>query len=316
MGKILSLKNIYVGRQEIVILRDISFEIEKGEIVSIVGESGCGKSLTLRTIINLLPQNFKILKGKIIFEGENITEFDEERMRNIRGKKIGIIFQEPSSYLNPLFTIGNQIQEAIMEKMSKKEKKEKVIKILEEIGLSSINYNQYPHQLSGGMQQRAMIAMAIINNPLLLLADEPTTALDVTTAFSIINLLKKLVLTHNLSIIFVTHDISLAKFISEKIIVMYSGVIVESGPSDLVYNEPLHPYTKKLIDCLPERYKKGEKIRVIEGEVPSFKNLPSGCPFYPRCKFRKEKCEKFLPEEIKIDKRAIRCFNYGNIVEG
>ncbi|MCM8818891.1 MAG: ABC transporter ATP-binding protein [Candidatus Omnitrophica bacterium] len=313
MREILKLENVWVGNQEVKILRDINFEVKEREILSIVGESGCGKSLTLRTIIKLLPKNLKLLEGKIYFEEKDITEFQD--MEKIRGKKIGMIFQEPSSYLNPLFTIGNQIEEAIKNGKDRKNKKDRVFKILEEMGLSKNVYYQYPHQLSGGMQQRAMIAMAIINNPYLLLADEPTTALDITTAFGIVNLLKNLVNIHNMSIIFVTHDISLASFISDKIIVMYAGIIVEKGNAELIYNNPFHPYTKKLINCLPEKYQKGERIKVIDGEVPTYKNLPKGCPFNPRCEYKIEICEKKLPEEIALENRDVRCFKYGKIME-
>jgi len=313
MEKILTVRNIFVGNKEVKILRNINFEIKKREILSIVGESGCGKSMTLRTIIKLLPKNLKIFKGEIYFEDIKITEYNE--IEKIRGKKIGMIFQEPSSYLNPLFTIGNQIEEAIKNNIKKIEKKEKIMKILQEIGLSPDVYYTYPHQLSGGMQQRAMIAMALINNPDLLLADEPTTALDVTTAFGIIKLLKNLVSIYNLSIIFVTHDISLAKYISDKIIVMYAGIIVEKGDAYSIYNNPLHPYTQKLINCLPEKYNKREKIKTIEGEVPSFKNLPSGCPFSPRCEYKMKICEEKIPGEINVENRTVRCFKYGNTVE-
>ncbi|MCM8804004.1 MAG: ABC transporter ATP-binding protein [Candidatus Omnitrophica bacterium] len=315
MKEILKLEDISVGNEEVKILRDIEFEVKKGEIISVVGESGCGKSMTLRTIIKLLPKNLKILKGRVYFEGIDITDLDEEKMKEIRGGKISIIFQEPSSYLNPLFTIGNQIEEGIKDRIKKEEKKERVMKILKEVGLSENVYYQYPHQLSGGMQQRAMIAMSIINKPSLLLADEPTTSLDITTAFEILNLLKDLVISHNISIIFVTHDISLARFISKEMIVMYAGIIVEKGFSNLIYSNPLHPYTKKLIDCLPEKYNKGERIRTIEGEVISFKNLPNGCPFYPRCEEKKEICEGFLPKEIEIENVSVRCFKYGDFME-
>ncbi len=313
MKEILKLENISVGNEEIKILRNINFIVKEKEIVSIVGESGCGKSMTLRTIINLLPKNLRILNGRIYFENKEITDFKE--IEKIRGRKIGMIFQEPSSYLNPLFTIGTQIEEAIKDQIDKEEKRNKIFKILKEMGLSPNVYYQYPHQLSGGMQQRAIIAMAIINNPSLLLADEPTTALDLTTAFGILNLLKNLVLLHNLSIIFVTHDISLARFISNRIIVMYAGMIVEEGDANLVYNNPLHPYTEKLIGCLPEKYKKREKIKVIEGDIPSYRNLPEGCPFYPRCEYKMGICEKNIPGKINFENRIIRCFKYGKIME-
>lgn len=315
MEEILKLENICVGNEELKILKDIDFSIKRNEIVSIVGESGCGKSMTLRTIIKLLPKNLKILDGEVIFEGIRLKDLNEKEMNKIRGKKIGMIFQEPSSYLNPLFTIGNQIEEAIRENLNKEEKKERVMKVLEETGLSANVYYQYPHQLSGGMQQRAMIAMALINNPSLLLADEPTTSLDVTTAFTIINLLKNLVDQHNLSILLVTHDISLANYISDRIIVMYAGIIVETGKAKEIYENPLHPYTKKLIECLPEKYKKGEKIKTIKGEVPLLKNLFPGCPFSPRCDYKMKICEEKVPIEINFENRTLRCFKYGDIVE-
>jgi oligopeptide/dipeptide ABC transporter ATP-binding protein len=315
MEEILKLENIYVGNEELKILRNINFSVKRNEIVSIVGESGCGKSMTLRTIIKLLPKNLKILNGDIIFEGTRIKDLKEKEMNKIRGEKIGMIFQEPSSYLNPLFTIGNQIEEAVRGNFKKGERKEKVMKILKEMELSPNVYYQYPHQLSGGMQQRAMIAMALINNPSLLLADEPTTALDVTTAFGIINLLKNLVSEHNLSILFVTHDISLANYISDRIIVMYAGIIVENGKAKEIYENPLHPYTRKLIECLPEKYKKGERIKTIEGEVPSFKNLPPGCPFFQRCDYKMKICEERIPGEINFGNRILRCFKYGNTLE-
>jgi oligopeptide/dipeptide ABC transporter ATP-binding protein len=315
MEEILKLENIYVGNEELKILRNINFSVKRNEIVSIVGESGCGKSMTLRTIIKLLPKNLKILNGDIIFEGIRIKDLKEKEMNKIRGEKIGMIFQEPSSYLNPLFTIGNQIEEAVRGNFKREKRKEKVMKILKEMELSPNVYYQYPHQLSGGMQQRAMIAMALINNPSLLLADEPTTALDVTTAFGIINLLKNLVSEHNLSILFVTHDISLANYISDRIIVMYAGIIVENGKAKEIYENPLHPYTRKLIECLPEKYKKGEKIKTIEGEVPSFKNLPHGCPFFQRCDYKMKICEERIPGEINFENRILRCFKYGNTLE-
>ena len=315
MEEILKLENVYVGNEELKILRNINFSVKRNEIVSIVGESGCGKSMTLRTIIKLLPKNLKILNGDIIFEGIRIKDLKEKEMNKIRGEKIGMIFQEPSSYLNPLFTIGNQIEEAVRGNFKKEKRKEKVMKILKEMELSANVYYQYPHQLSGGMQQRAMIAMALINNPSLLLADEPTTALDVTTAFGIINLLKNLVSEHNLSILFVTHDISLANYISDRIIVMYAGIIVENGKAKEIYENPLHPYTRKLIECLPEKYKKGERIKTIEGEVPSFKNLPPGCPFFQRCDYKMKICEERIPGEINFGNRILRCFKYGNTLE-
>jgi len=316
---ILEVKNLIVSIQSLYkkvnILRNISFSIGKNEVVSLVGESGSGKTFTALSIMKLLPQAAKIETGEILIDGENIIEKDEKKMVKIRGEKVSMIFQEPSSHLNPVFTIGNQMVECVKGNLTKGEKKEKVIEILKEVELPEYVFYQYPHQLSGGMQQRVMIGMAIINKPSLLIADEPTTALDVSTSFRIINLLKKLISTHKISVIFITHDISLAVNFSDKIYVMYAGEIVEKSPSKKLINSPLHPYSEKLIACLPGKYRKREKIKTIEGTVPDFSSLPSGCAFHPRCPYKKEICEKFLPEEIKIEESYVRCFRYGKITK-
>lgn len=311
-GLVVKVKTLY---KEIEILRNISFSIGKNEVISFVGESGSGKTFTALSILRLLPKNARIEKGEILLEGENIIEKKPDEMTEIRGGKISMIFQEPSSYLNPVFTIGNQMIECLKTDAPKEEKKKRVFEILKEVELPERTFYQYPHQLSGGMQQRVMIGMAIINNPSLLIADEPTTALDITTAFRIINLLKKLISIHKLSILFITHDISLAIKFSDKINVMYAGKIVEKAPAKKIISSPLHPYTEKLLLCLPERYKKGEKIQTIEGNVPDFSSLPSGCAFHPRCPYRKEICEKQKPGEIKIKESYVRCFRYGETVE-
>ncbi|HOV22601.1 MAG TPA: ABC transporter ATP-binding protein [bacterium] len=316
---VLEIKNLVVSldtfSKRIEILRNVNFSIGKNEVVSLVGESGCGKTFTALSIMKLLPKNAKIEKGEIFIEGENITEKSEKDIAKIRGNKVSMIFQEPSSYLNPVFTIGNQMTECIKEKINKKEKEEKIFKVLKEVNLSEDVFFQYPHQLSGGMQQRVMIGMAIINSPSLLIADEPTTALDVTTAFHIINLLKKLIKTHNISVLFITHDICLAINFSDKIYVMYAGKIVEKASSKKIISSPLHPYTEKLILCLPEKYKKGERIKAIPGNVPDFSSLPSGCAFHPRCPYTKQICKNFSPAEVKIGENYVRCFKYGEIVE-
>jgi len=309
---IVSVETLY---KKVEIIRNISFSIGKNEVISLVGESGSGKTFTALSIIKLLPRAAKIESGEIFIEGENIIGKDEKEMTEIRGKKVSMIFQEPSSYLNPVFTIGNQMIECIKEKISKEEKKKKVIETLKEVELPEYIFYQYPHQLSGGMQQRVMIGMAIINRPPLLIADEPTTALDVSTSFRIINLLKRIISTHKISVIFITHDISLAVNFSDKIYIMYAGEIVEKSPSKNLINSPLHPYSEKLVACLPEKYQKGEKIKTIEGNVPDFSSLPSGCAFHPRCPYKKEICEKFSPDEIKIGESYVRCFRYGENIE-
>jgi len=319
MEKILEIKNLIVSfkirEKKVKILRGVDLSIEKNEVVSLAGESGSGKTLTGLSVIKLLPKNAFFENGEIYIDGENILEFSEIEMEKIRGEKIGMIFQEPSSYLNPVYTVGNQVEEAIKGKINKKEKKEKVIQIFKEVGLKENVYFKYPHQLSGGMQQRVLISIALINNPYLLIADEVTTALDVTTAIQIIELLKNLINKFKLSVLFITHDISLAKIFSHKIAVMYSGEIVEIGPIQKIFENPLHPYTENLISCLPEKYKKGDKLKTIPGNIPDFENLPSGCSFHPRCYYKKEICLTNQPGKTQIEERFVRCFKYGNIVE-
>ncbi|RKY30144.1 MAG: ABC transporter ATP-binding protein [Candidatus Omnitrophota bacterium] len=311
---LLEIKNLRVCfdtiEGELEVLRGINLNIKKGEIVGLVGESGCGKTLTALSIIRLLPKTAFIKSGEIYLEGTELVKLSKREMENIRGKKIGMIFQEPSSYLNPLYTAGNQVEEAIKEDLPKIEKRKRVFEIFEEVGLNRSDYFKYPHQLSGGMQQRVMISMALINRPVLLLADEPTTALDVTTEAQIINLLRKLIEKYMLSVLFITHDISLAKSFVDRIAVMYAGQIVEIGDSKEIFEDPLHPYTKGLVMCLPERYKRGERIRTIGGNVADFKNLPNGCAFHPRCPLKRKICEIEDPEEKRIGNRIVRCHEY------
>ena len=311
---ILEIKNLRVSfeimGEKVDILRGVNLSIGKGEVVGLVGESGCGKTLTALSIMRLLPQNASIIDGDIYLEDINLINLKKREIEGIRGRKISMIFQEPSSYLNPVYTAGNQVAEAIKENLTKAEKKKKVFEIFEEVGLDRSDYFKYPHQLSGGMQQRVMISMALINRPILLLADEPTTALDVTTELQITSLLKRLIEKYGLSVLFITHDISLAKNFTDKIAVMYAGQIIEIGESKKIYENPLHPYTKSLVMCLPERYKKGERIKTIGGNVPDFRKLPKGCPFHPRCSVKKEICEVENPEEKRVGDTVVRCHEY------
>ena len=311
---ILEIKNLKVSfeimGERVDILRGVNLSIGKGEVVGLVGESGCGKTLTALSIMRLLPQNASIIDGDIYLEDTNLINLKKREIEGIRGRKISMIFQEPSSYLNPVYTAGNQVAEAIKENLTKAERKKKVLEIFEEVGLDRSDYFKYPHQLSGGMQQRVMISMALINRPVLLLADEPTTALDVTTELQITSLLKRLIEKYGLSVLFITHDISLAKNFTDKIAVMYAGQIIEIGESKKIYENPLHPYTQSLVMCLPERYKKGERIRTIGGNVPDFRKLPEGCPFHPRCSVKKEICEVENPEEKRVGDTVVRCHEY------
>jgi len=315
---ILEIKNLKVSfeimGERVDILRGVNLNIGKGEVVGLVGESGCGKTLTALSIMRLLPQNASIIDGDIYLEDTNLINLKKREIEGIRGRKISMIFQEPSSYLNPVYTAGNQVAEAIKGNLTKAEKKKKVFEIFEEVGLDRSDYFKYPHQLSGGMQQRVMISMALINRPVLLLADEPTTALDVTTELQITSLLKRLIEKYGLSVLFITHDISLAKNFTDKIAVMYAGQIIEIGESKKIYENPLHPYTKSLVMCLPERYKKGERIKTIGGNVPDFRKLPKGCPFHPRCSVKKRICEVENPEERRIGDAVVRCHEYRDFI--
>lgn len=315
MDNTLDIKGLKVlfktGDKNIPILRGVNLSVEKNESVALVGESGSGKTMTAMSVIRLLPKNLCISEGEIILCGKDIVASGSNALRELRGSRTGMIFQEPSSYLNPLFTVGSQIAEAIKERVVNK--KERVVKMLAEVELKSSVYYQYPHQLSGGMQQRAMIAMALANSPELLIADEPTTALDVTTAHGIIELLKRMMARYGLSVLFITHDISLAATFASRIGVMYAGRIVEIAQAKKIVENPLHPYTERLMACLPERYKPGDRIKTIEGAVPDFRRLPHGCPFHPRCPYRQEICMANEPEETVKEGTTVRCYRYGNL---
>jgi len=319
MEKVLEIKNLEVSFNsasgKYKILSGVNLSIRKNETVALVGESGCGKTLTSLAVIKLLPRNAFFENGEIFLHNQDIVKCDEKTMEKIRGEKVGMIFQEPASYLNPVFTVGNQVEESIKGTAAKEEKREKVFRIFKEVGLKKNNYFQYPHQLSGGMQQRVMISMALINNPSLLIADEPTTALDVTTSMRIMELLKSLMQKFGISILFITHDISLAGSFSDKVAVMYAGRIIEFSEARKIFEEPLHPYTKSLIECLPEKYHRGGKIRTIKGNVPDFKNLPKGCLFHPRCREKMDICEEKVPGETVVNGRIVRCFKYEPTLE-
>jgi len=328
MEKMLEIKNLVVRFRETRILLGVNLSIGKNESLALVGESGSGKTITARSIMRLLPRNMHFDKGEVLLHGTDMIKLQEKELTEIRGQRVGMIFQEPSSYLNPVFTAGIQIEEAIKGSENPPPppffkggikggfgRKGRVLKMLSEVGLKENVYYQYPHQLSGGMQQRVMIAMALINSPDLLIADEPTTALDVTTAYGIIKLLKDMMGRYGLSLLFITHDISLAANFSQKIAVMYAGKIVEVSTAKEIFSNPLHPYTEKLVSCLPERYRAGDRMKTIEGQVPDFNTLPEGCAFHPRCPYKKEICLHKEPGEITRGTTTVRCFRYGDVVE-
>ena len=290
--KILEVKNLSVSFNtyagEVKALRDISFHVNKGETLAIVGESGCGKSTLATTIMGLHDFNYTKVSGEVIFEDKNLLTLDQDEYNKIRGGKIGMIFQDPLSALNPLQRIGEQIEEALTyhTKFSKEEKKARVLELLEKVGIENPSrvYRQFPHQLSGGMRQRVMIAMALSCKPKMIIADEPTTALDVTIQAQILDLLTDLQNEIKAGIILITHDLGVVAQMADRVAVMYAGQVVELADSMELFNNPLHPYTKSLLNSIPQIDVEDEKdLHVIQGMVPSLKNLPrQGCRFAPR----------------------------------
>ena len=299
---------------EIPAVDGVSLHVNKGEIVGIVGESGCGKSVTSLSIMQLVPDPpGKIVSGNINFKGENLVKVSNKRMKKIRGKEIAMIFQEPMTSLNPLFTIGNQLRESIRihEKISKRDAHLKSINLLKLVGLPRAEevINEYPHQLSGGMRQRVMIAMAMACEPELLIADEPTTALDVTIQAQILDLMRKLNADKNTAILLITHDLGVVAEMCDRVIVMYAGQVVEEGTVREVLKDPKHPYTKGLIRSLPRLDEKNQKLYSIRGTVPRPKMGRTGCRFAPRCEFAFDRCAKENPDLYTLENnRLSRCF--------
>jgi oligopeptide/dipeptide ABC transporter ATP-binding protein len=317
MEKILSIEKLKTYYQTlsgtIKAVDNVTLHVCKGEFLGIVGESGSGKSTLGLSILKLVPPPGRIIDGKIILNGINIIELNEKEMQKIRGKKIGMIFQDPMTSLNPLQKVGEQLIETLIvhEKISKKEAKEKAESLFEKVGIPKERFNDYPHQLSGGMRQRVMIAIAISLNPDIIIADEPTTALDVIVQAHILDLLKNLMETYNLSIILITHDLSIVLERCHKVAVMYAGNIVEYTDIYKIYEKPLHPYTIGLLQSIPNIKLDEQKINFIPGNPPDLINLPKGCRFFPRCIKRMEKCKEINPELIEIDKEHfVRCFLY------
>ncbi len=274
---------------------DVSYTVDPKETLGVVGESGCGKSVTALSIMRLIPDPpGKTVGGQILFEGRDLLKISEEEMRSIRGNKIGMIFQEPMTSLNPVFTVGNQIEESILlhEKVSKEEAKNRAIEMLKKVGIPAPEqrYKEYPHQLSGGMRQRIMIAMALACNPSILIADEPTTALDVTVQAQILELIKSLQESLGMGVILITHDLGVIAETADKVAVMYASHIVEYSIADEVYYNPLHPYTVGLLGSIPKLNIESDRLMTIEGTVPVPTNYPPGCNYAARCPYATPLC--------------------------
>lgn len=293
----------------------VSFDMKEGEKLAIVGESGSGKSVTSLSIMGLIESPGKIVNGQIQFKDKELTKLREEEYRNLRGNEIAMIFQEPLSSLNPLFTVGNQISESVIlhQKVNKKIARIKSIEMLKHVGIPRPEkvYDAYPHVLSGGMRQRVMIAMALSCHPQLIIADEPTTALDVTIQAQILNLMRQLNKEQGTAILLITHDLGVVAEMADKVIVMYAGQVVEYTDVFTLFRNPKHPYTKGLLDSTPKFFESNEQLKSIKGTVPTTDNMPKGCKFHPRCPFSVEKC---IQEEPPISEKSvghkIRCWLY------
>ncbi|RYG72173.1 ABC transporter ATP-binding protein [Lentibacillus lipolyticus] len=280
-------------------VRNISFSMDKGETLCIVGESGSGKSITSLSIMGLLPPNGEISSGSIHLADDNLTEKTEEQMERLRGNTLSMIFQEPMTALNPVLTIGYQLREPLMihKKMSKKEANQSSIALLEKVGIPNPKekLSQYPHELSGGMRQRVMISIALACEPSLLVADEPTTALDVTIQAQILDLMKELQTELGMGVIFVTHDMGVVAEIADRVMVMYAGEVVEIADVESIFEDPQHPYTKGLLDSVPDVDGDVQDLNVIQGSMPSLDEEISGCRFHPRCPFATDICKEKEP---------------------
>ena len=292
----------------------ISYEVDRGQTVGIVGESGCGKSVTSFSILGLLSHPGRVTDGRILFEGTDLLKVSPDEMRKIRGGRIAMIFQEPMTALNPVLTVGFQIEEQIQahEAVSKRQARERSIDLLKKVGIPSpeLRIDDYPHQLSGGMRQRAMIAMALSCNPQLLIADEPTTALDVTIQAQILDLLQKLQDELKMSMQFITHDLGVISELSDRVVVMYAGTIVEEASADVIFSRPQHPYTIGLLESIPNPAQPKKRLPTIPGAVPSLMNLPTGCRFQNRCSRASEQCRREAPVLTQLHgDHGVACFN-------
>ena len=294
----------------------VDFTLKKGKTLCVVGESGCGKSVTAYTVMRLIPMPpGKVESGEIIYKGKNLVKLTENEMRDIRGNEIAMIFQEPMTSLNPVYTIGNQIVEAIVlhQKVNQKEARQRAIKMLTKVGIpdADIRIDEYPHQMSGGMKQRVMIAMALSCNPEVLIADEPTTALDVTIQAQILDLLQQLQSTEGMSILLITHDLAVVAEVADEVLVMYASRVVEKAGVVEVFQNPKHPYTQGLIKAIPQLGSRVDRLNEISGQVPKPQNYPEGCHFADRCPHVMDVCSQKDPgiTETSAD-HYVSCFLY------
>ncbi|MBQ7520337.1 MAG: ABC transporter ATP-binding protein [Clostridia bacterium] len=293
-------------------VEDVSFDLKRGETLGIVGESGSGKSVTMLSVIRLVTG--KITDGEILFDGRDLRKLSDKEMIALRGKDITMVFQDPMTSLDPVYTIGYQLMEPILKhnKCSRQEAFDRAVQMLEKVGIANARerMKEYPHQLSGGMRQRVIIAMALTCNPKLLIADEPTTALDVTIQAQILDLMKQLKKDSDMSIILITHDLGVVAQMCDRVNVMYCGQIVESAPVNELFHDPRHKYTQGLLHSIPRLDQEADKLDVIQGSVPSIVMLPTGCRFHPRCPYATEKCRTAAPEMVQVGEEHFAACHY------
>ena len=316
--KVLEVKNLktyfYTDEGVIPAVDGVDFNLARGETLAIVGESGCGKSVTSLSILRLIANPpGRIIDGEILYNGKNLLSLTEKEMRSVRGNDISMIFQEPMTSLNPVFPVGKQIMESLTfhQHMTKEQARERAIEMLRLVEIPNPEkcIHNYPHQLSGGMRQRVMIAIALACDPDLLIADEPTTALDVTIQAQILDLMKDIKRSRDTSIIMITHDLGIVYDFCDKVAVFYTGEVVEYAPVKALFDHPLHPYTEGLIQAIPRLGHPTRRLDAIEGMVPDAGDMPQGCHFHPRCKYATERCRQEHPALVeRPDGRCVRCF--------
>lgn len=321
---LLSVRDLYVeytsDKKVIHAVNGVSLDIRKGKTLGLVGETGAGKTTIAKSIIGILPvPPAKLKSGEVLYEGQDLTKLNEKQMQKIQGEQISMIFQDPMTALNPTMTVGAQIADgiALHQNCSKVESIKQAKRMLEMVGIPSFRFTEYPHQFSGGMKQRVVIAIALACNPQLLLADEPTTALDVTIQAQVLELIKKLQEEQQTAMLLITHDLGVVAQTCDDVAVIYAGEIVESGDKYEIFDHPSHPYTLGLFGSLPNMVKKGEKrLHPISGMMPNPSNLPEGCKFHPRCPYATEECSQAVPELMNIGgTHCCRCIHAGNLVK-